>query len=139
MSQISIRSALETQLNTLTPKIATQFENVAFTPVTGIPYQSAYLMMNTPEDTTVADSIMYREKGIFQITLRYPLGKGTIAIMTQAEKIREAFKIGTLLSKDGRRIVCDKTPDIRVLPNEVDRFVVVVRVFFTADIFNLID
>jgi hypothetical protein len=136
MSQISIRSALETKLATLTPKVSTQFENVTFTPVTNVPYQSAYLLMNSPEDTTVADSVMYREKGIFQITLRYPLGNGTVAIMTQAEKIRTAFKIGTILTKDNRRVLCDKTPDIRVLPNEVDRFVVVVRIFFTADIFT---
>jgi hypothetical protein len=136
MSQISIRSALETKLATLTPKVSTQFENVTFTPVTNVPYQSVYLLMNSPEDTTVADSVMYREKGIFQITLRYPLGNGTVAIMTQAEKIRTAFKIGTILTKDNRRVLCDKTPDIRVLPNEVDRFVVVVRVFFTADIFT---
>jgi hypothetical protein len=135
MSQISIRSALETQLATLTPKVSTQFENVAFTPVTGIPYQSAYLMMNTPDDPVIFSPGMYRERGIFQVTLRYPLGNGTIAVMTQAEKIRAVFKRGTVLMKDNRRIVCDKTPDIRVLPNEVDRFVVVVRVFFTADIF----
>ena len=135
MSQISIRSALETQLATILPKVSTQFENVLFTPVTNVPYQSAYLLMNSPDDTTIAASAMYREKGIFQLTLRYPLGNGTVAIMTQAEKIREAFKRGTVLMKDNRRVLCDKTPDIRVLPNEVDRFVVAVRVFFTGDSF----
>ena len=135
MSQISIRSALETQLATLTPKVSTQFENVVFTPVTNVPYQSVSLLMNSPDDPVIFSPVMYREKGIFQLTLRYPLGNGTIAIMTQAEKIRAAFKRGTVLMKDNRRILCDKTPDIRVLPNEVDRFVVAVRVFFTADIF----
>jgi len=86
MSQISIRSALETQLNTLVPKVSTQFENVVFTPVTNVPYQSVHLLMNTPDDPVIFSPGMYREKGIFQLTLRYPLGNGTIAIMTQAEK-----------------------------------------------------
>lgn len=135
MSQITIRSILETQLATITPKVSTQYENIVFTPVTNVPYQSAYLLMNKPDDP-VLGSTMYREKGFFQVTLRYPLGNGTIAAMTQAEKIRGLFMRGTVLEKDGHRLLCDQTPNIRVLPNEVDRFVVTVRISFTVDIFT---
>ena len=135
MSQITIRSILETQLATIVPKVSTQYENVVFTPVTNVPYQSAYLMMNAPDDPVIG-STMYREKGLFQVTLRYPLGNGTVAAMTQAEKIRNLFMRGTVLEKDGHRLLCDQTPNIRVLPNEVDRFVVMVRVSFTVDIFT---
>jgi hypothetical protein len=133
MSQITIRSILETKLATLTPAVSTQYENILFTPVVNVPYQSAYLMMNTPDNPTLGDSF-YREMGLFQVTLRYPLGKGTVAAMTQAEKIRDLFKRGTRLTKNNITVLCDKTPDIRVLSQEVDRFVVAVRISFTADI-----
>jgi hypothetical protein len=89
--------------------------------------------MNTPDNPTLGDSF-YREMGLFQVTLRYPLGKGTVAAMTQAEKIRDLFKRGTRLAKNNITVLCDKTPDIRVLSQEVDRFVVAVRISFTADI-----
>ena len=136
MSQITIRSILETQLATIVPKVSTQYENVVFTPVTNVPYQSAYLLMNKTNDVTISDSGVIRDSGIFQVTLRYPIGNGTVVAMTQAEKIRVAFRKGYLPTKDGHRVLCDKTPDIRVLPNEVDRFVVTVRVYFTVDIFT---
>lgn len=136
MSQIIIRSILETALNTITPKIPTQYENIVFTPTTNTPYQSAYLLMNTPDDIVLASGGMFREKGLFQVTLRFPLGNGTVTAMTQAEKIRNTFARGTVLEKDGHRLICDQTPSIRVLPNEVDRFVVAVKVSFMVDIFT---
>ena len=136
MSQIIIRSLLETELAKITPKVSTQYENIVFTPVTNVPYQSAYLLMNQPDDPTIGLGGMFREKGIFQITLRYPIGKGTIDVMTQAEKIRATFFQGNVLTQDGHRVICDRTPNIRVLPNEVDRFVVAVRISFTVDIFT---
>jgi hypothetical protein len=133
MSQIIIRSVLETKLATITPTVSTQYENVLFTPITNVPYQSSYLLMNTPDNPTLGDSF-YREMGFFQVTLRYPIGKGTVDAMTQAEKIRALFKRGTSLTKNNITVLCDKTPDIRVLSQEVDRFVVMVRVSFTVDI-----
>lgn len=134
MSQIAIRAALETALMTITPAVQTQFENVTFTPKTGVPYQSAYLIMNRTENPVVGDGF-YRERGIFQVTLRYPIGTGSVAPMTQAEKIRTLFRRGASFNKDGITVMCDRTPDIRVLPNEVDRFVIVVKIYFYSNIF----
>lgn len=136
MSLIDIRSMLETQLSTLTPKVSTQYENVTFTPVTNVPYQSVNLIMNEPDDPTIGSSGLYREKGFFQITLRYPLGNGTTQAMTQAEAIRHIFAQGTVLTKNGFRLICTRTPYIRVMPNEVDRFVVIVRCSFTVDVYT---
>lgn len=135
MSQIKIRQALEAALATITPKVDTQYENIAYTPKTGVPYQAAYLIMNRPDNPTLGDSF-YREKGIFQITLRYPLLGGTISVMTQAEKIRNLFSRGQTFTKDTIRVLIDKTPEIRTLPNEADRFVVAVKVPFSCDIFT---
>jgi hypothetical protein len=137
MSQIKIKQALEAGLATLTPKLDTQYENVAYTPKAGVPYQSAYLIMNRPDNPTLGDDF-YREKGIFQVTLRYPLLGGTVAIMTQAEKIRHLFRRGQVFTKDSIKVLIDKTPEIRTLPNESDRFIVVVRIYFSCDI-HLID
>lgn len=133
MSQIKIRSALEKSLSLITPTVDTWYEGFKYTPTTGKPYQSANLIIATENPTTGID--FYRERGIFQVTLRYPLDKGTSDAMTQAEKIQNVFKCGSSHSKDDIRVLCYKTPEIRMLPNEVDRLVIAVRVFFTADIF----
>jgi hypothetical protein len=91
--------------------------------------------MNTPDNPTIGDSF-YREQGLFQVTLRYPVGKGTNSAMLQAEKIRTLFSRGSQFTKNNITVLCDKTPDIRILSQEVDRFVVAVRISFTVDIFT---
>lgn len=135
MSQIKIRQALETALVTITPKVDTWFEGTAYTPKTGVPYQAVNLIMNKPDNPTLGDNF-YRELGILQVTLRYPLLAGSVPAMTQAEKIRTLFKRGQVFSKDSIRVMVDSTPEIKVLPNEPDRFVIAVRVFFHSDIFS---
>jgi hypothetical protein len=133
MSVIKIRQALETALASIVPSIDTQYENLPYSPKANVPYQSAYLIMNTPENPTVCDSF-HRERGIFQVTLRYPLLAGTIASAVQAEKIATLFRRSSVFYKDNIRVVSDKTPYIRVMPNELDRFVTVVKIYFYSDI-----
>jgi|688.fasta_scaffold09817_4 hypothetical protein len=134
MSQIKIRAALETALATITPSIDTQYENTAYTPKTGVPYQSVSLVINST-NPTIGDAF-YREIGIMLITLHYPLLGGTFDVMTQAEKIRAKFKRGQSFTKDNISVLCDKTPDIRSLPNEPDRFVVAVKIYFYSNIIS---
>ena len=45
MSQITIRSILETQLATIVPKVSTQYENVVFTPVTNVPAEGLMIIL----------------------------------------------------------------------------------------------
>ena len=100
MSISSVRIALETKLATITPALSTAYENVPFTPVTGTPYQRAYLMPATPANPTMGDGY-YREQGIFQVSLFYPLQAGPKTAADRAELIRAAFKRGTTLTTGG--------------------------------------
>ena len=50
MSITAIRATLESALDGMTPALATAWENMPFTPITGIPYQRAYLMDADPDN-----------------------------------------------------------------------------------------
>ena len=67
MSIVSIRSALETRLNALSPSLATAWEGIPFTPVTGTPYQQVNLLTDT-ENPTLGDG-MYRVTGFMQVSI----------------------------------------------------------------------
>lgn len=135
MSLISIRSALQTKLATITPAISTAYERQRFTPVTGVPYQHVNLLPGEAENPAVG-SAMYRQPGIFQIMLMYPQGYGSKDIETRAELIRTTFVRGLTLVSGGINVVVNRTPTVRRLPDEKDRTVLAVVVQFYAEIFN---
>ena len=44
MSLVAVRAALQTKINAMTPAISYAWENVAFTPVAGVPYAQVFVM-----------------------------------------------------------------------------------------------
>jgi len=133
MSIISIRAALETKLNGITPAISIAWENVPFTPVAGTPYAQIYLMPASPDNPTLGDGF-YRERGILQISLMYPLQAGPLTAETKAEAIRTAFKRGTTMTSGSVTVVVDRTPEIGQGRVDGDRWAVPVRVRYSAGI-----
>lgn len=134
MSLANIRSALETQLNTITPALATAWENVPFLPVAGTPYQSAYVLMATPVNAELGYGAPFTEQGIFQINLFYPLDQGAAAAMAQAELIRSAFPFAKSLVANGTIVTIIATPEVSPARAEDDRYLVPVKVRFQARI-----
>ena len=134
MSISSVRIALETKLATITPALSTAYENVPFTPVTGTAYQRAYLMPATPANPTMGDGY-YREQGIFQITLMYPLQAGPKTAADRAELIRAAFKRGTTLTSGTVSVIIERTPEIGQGRVDGDRWMIPIRVRFFASVF----
>ena len=135
MSLTHIRAALESRLGTVTPVISTAYENVAFVPVMDAPYQRAHLLPAMPQNPTMGRSF-HRDIGMFQVMLCYPLQTGAGAAEAQAELIRTAFSRGTTLTHGDVTVCIDRTPQITALPNEDERFIVVVRIQYRADIFE---
>jgi len=88
MSQIDIKSALETTLKTITPLVETVYEGMDYVPKAGVPYQRVNLIMNPPTDPCVF-SDFYRESGIFQVMLCYPKAGGLNPAQVQAEKKKQ--------------------------------------------------
>ena len=132
MSIVSVRAALETKLNGITPALATEWENVPYTPVAGTAYQKTFLLTATPSNPTMGDGF-YREQGIFQITLMYPIQTGSATIAARAELIRTAFKRGTSMISGAVTVKIESTPEISPGRVDGDRFAVPVKIRWFAD------
>lgn len=133
MSIAIVRRALEKHLATLSPNLQTSYENATFTPVAGTPYQRLNLLPNTP-DNSIQGSATYFERGIFQVTMAYPLGTGPAASEAQAQLIRAHFKRGVSMVESGVTVIVMDTP--RVSPSMVDgdRYSTPISITFQAQI-----
>jgi len=116
------------------PKL-TAWEGVAFATVPLVPYQRVNLIPANPENPSFGDGHS-RELGIFQLTLYYPIQKGTRAIMQRAEQIRNLFKRGFSCSANGVTVNIDRTG--RILPGTPtdEAYIAVVRIPYRADIYS---
>ena len=133
MSLSAIRTALETKLNSITPAIFLAWQNIQFTPVTGAPYAMVYLMPAAPDNPTLGDGF-YREQGILQISLFYPLQAGPQTAEVRAELIRAAFKRGTAMTSGTVKVLVDRTPEIGQGRVDEDRWFVPVKIRWSAGI-----
>jgi hypothetical protein len=134
MSIIAIRQALETHLATLTPALATAYENKDYVPVTGTPYQRVNLMPAQPDNSTMGQTF-YREQGIFQVMLCYPNNQTTLAVQTRAEAIRTLFKRGTTLEQSGLKVHIINTPKIGIGFHDQDRYCIPITIYYLVDIY----
>jgi hypothetical protein len=135
MSAIKIRAALETALNGITPTIATAWENSAFLSLaSSVPYQQVNVLFAEPDDPTYGDTY-HLEQGFMQVKLMYPLQAGSLAAMTRAELIRMTFYRGASFSNGGITVVISRTPSISPGNVEGDRWAVIVKIRFTAQVF----
>jgi hypothetical protein len=134
MSNNKIRKALERALKAFDPDFPTAWENVNFEPEEW-PYQSVAILFAEPENPTMGDDF-YRQRGFMQVKLYYPLNVGPGTVEARAELLRTAFKRGLSLEADGVITVIDRTPEIAPGANEADRYVVLVRIRFYANITN---
>ena len=111
MSIVKIRAALETALAGMAPAISVAYENVAFSPVAGVPFCKAYLLTGAPQNPTLGSGF-YREVGIFQVTLLYPIQAGTSPAAARAEMIQALFARGASFSNGGVTVIVMQTPAI---------------------------
>lgn len=131
MSQYLIQGALEKRLSLLTPALDTAWENKPFTPVDGQPYQRAFFIPNSPIDHGIAFDVK-EWRGLFQVSLMYPLGTGRGAAQQRAELLAAHFApYQELISGDMKTMVF-ASPDIGAgFPDET-RWVVPVTIYWRA-------
>ena len=135
MSAAKVRAALEIALHTMTPALATAWENQDFSPTPGTPYQAVHLLPATPENPTMGDD-HYRERGILQVSLNYPVNGGAAAAMARAELIRATFFRGASFTSGG---VTTRIPAKPVIGRGIvvnDRWVLPVSISYFADVFE---
>lgn len=133
MSIQTVRVALEKRIASLSPVISISYENATFTPVTGTPYLQVNLLPNTPDNSIMGQAV-YFERGIFQVTLAYPLGAGTLAAGSRAQAIRTHFKRGTTLVESGVTVIVTSTPRISPAMIDADRYRVPISIEYQAQI-----
>jgi len=116
----------------MTPALATAWQNAPYTPADGTPYQKAYLMPVEPENAEYGAH--YRERGIFQVTLMYPLMTGPAATEARGELMRTTFARGNSFESGGVTVTIERTPHIGQGVVDADRWAVPVRIRFFANI-----
>ena len=117
----NVRAALETALNGMSPALATAWENVAFTPTAGSAYQRVTFMPATPVNNEI--SANYREEGILQIDLCYPINTGPAAAEARAELTRSRFRRGTSFASGGVTTTVSDVPEVHPGRIEGDRYI----------------
>ena len=112
MSIESIKAALETALNGLSPSLDTAWENMNFAPPSmGTPWQECKISFLEPNNTTIASGY-HREVGVMSVVLHYPPNAGSKDAFARAEMIRTLFYVGATFSYGGVTTQIDKTPRI---------------------------
>lgn len=132
MSVVKIRAALETALNAMSPAVSTAWENAAFVPVAGTPYQQVYILFATPDNIVYGST--HRELGYMQVRLMYPQAVGTSVVAARAELIRTTFYRGASFANGGVTTRIDKTPEIGAGSVDGDRYAIPVKIRFFANI-----
>lgn len=94
MSIEMIRELLQAQMNVSAGGVELAFENVAYLPKVGTPWQHAILLPAEPDNPTFGDDFK-REIGIFQVMVSYPKSKGTQGADARADAICAGFKRGS--------------------------------------------
>lgn len=132
MSAVKVKAALETGLNAMSPALSTAWENATFVPVAGTAYQAVNLLLAPPVNNEYGNG--YREEGIMQVTLMYPIQVGASTALARAELIRTTFKRGTTFTKDTVTVTVSNTPEIAPGAVEGDRYALPVKVRFFSNI-----
>ena len=125
---LRIRQALEKAVLAVAPAIDTAFENIAFNPRAGEPYQQLHFLPAKPEAAVIDDSIS-EVLGVFQITLRYPAGKGVKDVLERAKLYEKAFKVGVKLENE---VFITAPTSVNILGVDGDRYSVAVSIYFKS-------
>lgn len=135
MSVEAIRKALEAECKAVLPVDQIAWQNVNFEPKSAEEFYEVYVLFAEPENPTQGDGF-YRQRGYLQITLQFPANKGPGPARTAADALRSHFHRGLPLEADGVTTIIERTPEIGSGSNDGDRFTIVMKARFWADIFG---
>lgn len=130
MSIVKIRAALETRLSLLAPVLQTSWEN-ALLDVAAQAHQRAYLITNATR-TPGLDLKTKHEKGIFQVSVCYPINAGPVACANRAELIRAHFPAGVKLLAGGVSVLVYEWPSIGASMTEDIFYILPVSISYRA-------
>ena len=132
MSQKKVNLGFINKINSIIPTIDTVLEGTAsYTPTAGKEYQELYYLPAINDSQNI-DNPDYFNRGIFQITLKYPNKQGLSKILDRCDLYVNAFAKGTKFTFQGITIAITETPTVINLGNESDRVDYVVSIHYKA-------
>ena len=132
MSQKKVNLGFINKINSIIPTIDTVLEGTAsYTPTAGKEYQELYYLPAINDSQNI-DNPDYFNRGIFQITLKYPNKQGLSKILDKCDLYVNAFAKGTKFTFQGITISITETPTIVNLGNESDRVVYAISINYKA-------
>lgn len=129
----AVKAALETRLNAMSPVLPTCWENTLFSPPSSA-YQLVNILPAPPDNPALGDG-MYRERGLMQVTLSYPMNEGAGNALARAVAIRDWFARGSSFTSGAVTARIPSTPAIAQGYQDEGRYLVPVSVEYFADIF----
>ena len=130
MKLTEIKALLEQKLLAMPGALPTAFENVPFKPPDG-PYQACYHLVNSPVDHGLEGTLV-EKRGILQVTVRYPEGKGRQQADAMSEQIAEHFKPPQIILGSTFRIELSKTAGIASGSLDEGRWCIPVSIYWRA-------
>ena len=132
MSQKKVNLGFINKINSIIPTIDTVLEGTAsYTPTAGKEYQELYYLPAINDSQNI-DNPDYFNRGILQITLKYPNKQGMSKIQDRCDLYVNAFAKGTKFTFQGITIATTETPTIVNLGNEGDRVVYAISINYKA-------
>ena len=122
---LKARQAIEQAILSVMPHIDTQLENATYSPKDGVPYQQLHFLPARPTSIAIDDNIA-EHSGVFQITLRYPAGRGVKDALARAESYAKVFYAGTKFDEVYITAPCS----VNILGVDGDRYGVAVSIYF---------
>ena len=136
MTLLALRQVFENALTAVDSSFPTAWENALFVPVNGIAYQQVDLLLANPQNPTISNPAannFFRENGIFQVTLMYPLNVGPKDAYTKAQALRAAFPYGKSFASGTMTVIVQRTPTVSPGRVDGDRWSVPVKIPFFAN------
>lgn len=131
MSQVLIQASLETRLQQFDAAFPTAWENRPFEPVEGQAFQRVFFIPNSPVDHGIAFDVK-EWRGLFQISLMYPLLEGRGPAQQRAELLAAHFAPYQELVNGAMKTMVYASPDIGPGSADDTRWVVPVTVYWRA-------
>ena len=104
-----LQLALNSALATAFPTMPIAWENAVYKPIANTAYLKAFLLPAETMVETLGPTPWQERKGIFQVSVVYPIGGGFLAPKIKAVEVVSAFKASTAITSNGLRILINKS------------------------------
>jgi len=104
-----VQSALNYALAMAFPTMAIVWENTKYTPAVGTPFFRVWMLPAETDIITIGQTPWQERKGVFQVSVLYPISIGFGVPKGKAAEVVAAFKPNTAITYNTLRVIIDKS------------------------------